>query len=176
MLVHQTESAPPVLVRYYAGRQAQGRAETVHAAGREDRAVPRRRRRAGRAGRTAAATAPPSCPKAGARTAISCAAITAGNTTAPASWCGFRSSRLEQPHSRRAAKAFHAPRATAMSGSRSSEPLLRHSRFAARTAIPPYRRIHQFDDRWNTAALRMMENSFDNAHFSFVHKSHLRPA
>lgn len=35
---------------------------------------------------------------------------------------------------------------------------------------PGYRRIHQFDDRWNTAALRMMENSFDNAHFSFVHR------
>jgi phenylpropionate dioxygenase-like ring-hydroxylating dioxygenase large terminal subunit len=36
---------------------------------------------------------------------------------------------------------------------------------------PAYRRIHQFDDRWNTAALRMMENSFDNAHFSFVHQA-----
>src|ERR671930_563151 len=36
---------------------------------------------------------------------------------------------------------------------------------------PAYRRIHQFDQRWNTAALRMMENSFDNANFSFVHKS-----
>jgi phenylpropionate dioxygenase-like ring-hydroxylating dioxygenase large terminal subunit len=35
---------------------------------------------------------------------------------------------------------------------------------------PGYRLIHQFDDRWNTAALRMMENSFDNAHFSFVHR------
>ena len=34
-----------------------------------------------------------------------------------------------------------------------------------------YRRIHQFYDRWNTAPLRLMENSFDNAHFSFVHKS-----
>ena len=34
-----------------------------------------------------------------------------------------------------------------------------------------YRRIHQFDEDWNTAALRMMENSFDNAHFSFVHKA-----
>ena len=34
-----------------------------------------------------------------------------------------------------------------------------------------YRRIHQFYDKWNTAALRLMENSFDNAHFSFVHKS-----
>jgi len=36
---------------------------------------------------------------------------------------------------------------------------------------PGYRRIHQFYDRWNTAALRLMENSFDNAHFSFVHKA-----
>src|SRR4051794_16200511 len=26
---------------------------------------------------------------------------------------------------------------------------------------PSYRRIHQFDDRRNTGALRMMENSFD---------------
>ncbi len=35
---------------------------------------------------------------------------------------------------------------------------------------PGYRRIHQFYDKWNTSALRLMENSFDNAHFSFVHK------
>ena len=33
-----------------------------------------------------------------------------------------------------------------------------------------YRRIHQFYDKWNTAALRLMENSFDNAHFAFVDK------
>ena len=33
-----------------------------------------------------------------------------------------------------------------------------------------YRRIFQFYDRWKTAPLRFMENSFDNAHFSFVHK------
>jgi phenylpropionate dioxygenase-like ring-hydroxylating dioxygenase large terminal subunit len=33
-----------------------------------------------------------------------------------------------------------------------------------------YRRIHQFYERWNCAALRLMENSFDNAHFAFVHK------
>ena len=32
------------------------------------------------------------------------------------------------------------------------------------------RRIHQFYDRWNTSSLRLMENSFDNAHFAFVHK------
>jgi phenylpropionate dioxygenase-like ring-hydroxylating dioxygenase large terminal subunit len=35
---------------------------------------------------------------------------------------------------------------------------------------PGHRTIHQFDDRWNCGALRMMENSFDNAHFAFVHK------
>jgi phenylpropionate dioxygenase-like ring-hydroxylating dioxygenase large terminal subunit len=35
---------------------------------------------------------------------------------------------------------------------------------------PGFRRIHQFYEKWNTAALRLMENSFDNAHFSFVHK------
>jgi len=35
---------------------------------------------------------------------------------------------------------------------------------------PKFRRIHQFDDFWKCPALRMMENSFDNAHFAFVHK------
>jgi len=33
-----------------------------------------------------------------------------------------------------------------------------------------YRRIHQFDETWKTGALRLMENSFDTAHFAFVHK------
>ena len=35
---------------------------------------------------------------------------------------------------------------------------------------PSFRRIPQFYDRWNTSSLRLMENSFDNAHFAFVHK------
>jgi len=35
---------------------------------------------------------------------------------------------------------------------------------------PAFRRLHQFDDYWRCSALRMMENSFDNAHFAFVHK------
>jgi phenylpropionate dioxygenase-like ring-hydroxylating dioxygenase large terminal subunit len=35
---------------------------------------------------------------------------------------------------------------------------------------PSYRMIHQFYDRWETSSLRLMENSFDNAHFAFVHK------
>jgi phenylpropionate dioxygenase-like ring-hydroxylating dioxygenase large terminal subunit len=33
-----------------------------------------------------------------------------------------------------------------------------------------WRRIYQFYDKWDCAPLRLMENSFDNAHFSFVHK------
>jgi phenylpropionate dioxygenase-like ring-hydroxylating dioxygenase large terminal subunit len=35
---------------------------------------------------------------------------------------------------------------------------------------PHYRRIPQFYEVWNTSALRLMENSFDNAHFAFVHQ------
>lgn len=35
---------------------------------------------------------------------------------------------------------------------------------------PGFRRIFQFYDQWNTAPLRLMENSFDNAHFAFVHR------
>jgi phenylpropionate dioxygenase-like ring-hydroxylating dioxygenase large terminal subunit len=34
-----------------------------------------------------------------------------------------------------------------------------------------YRRIFQFYQRWECAPLRMMENSFDNAHFAYVHRS-----
>ena len=35
---------------------------------------------------------------------------------------------------------------------------------------PAYRRIPQFYQSWATSPLRLMENSFDNAHFSFVHR------
>jgi phenylpropionate dioxygenase-like ring-hydroxylating dioxygenase large terminal subunit len=35
---------------------------------------------------------------------------------------------------------------------------------------PKFRRIPQFYEEWGTASLRLMENSFDNAHFSFVHR------
>ncbi|MDO9434193.1 aromatic ring-hydroxylating dioxygenase subunit alpha [Hydrogenophaga sp.] len=35
---------------------------------------------------------------------------------------------------------------------------------------PKFRLIQQFYDRWSTSPLRLIENSFDNAHFSFVHK------
>jgi phenylpropionate dioxygenase-like ring-hydroxylating dioxygenase large terminal subunit len=33
------------------------------------------------------------------------------------------------------------------------------------------RRIDEFYEPWNCAGLRLMENSFDNAHFSFVHRA-----
>ena len=36
---------------------------------------------------------------------------------------------------------------------------------------PGYRRIFQFYEEWKTSPLRVMENSFDNSHFSFVHKA-----
>jgi phenylpropionate dioxygenase-like ring-hydroxylating dioxygenase large terminal subunit len=35
---------------------------------------------------------------------------------------------------------------------------------------PGYRRIFQLYETWNCTPMRMMENSFDNSHFSFVHK------
>jgi phenylpropionate dioxygenase-like ring-hydroxylating dioxygenase large terminal subunit len=36
---------------------------------------------------------------------------------------------------------------------------------------PAFRRIHRFDEVWKCSALRMMENSFDNSHFSFVQRA-----
>lgn len=35
---------------------------------------------------------------------------------------------------------------------------------------PAFRRIAQFYQSWKTSPLRLMENSFDNAHFAFVHR------
>jgi len=36
---------------------------------------------------------------------------------------------------------------------------------------PRFRHIHEFYEPWDCASLRVMENSFDNAHFSFVHRA-----
>ena len=36
---------------------------------------------------------------------------------------------------------------------------------------PAFRQIQEFYEVWNCAALRVMENSFDNAHFSYVHRA-----
>ena len=35
---------------------------------------------------------------------------------------------------------------------------------------PGFRGIFQFHEEWRTAPLRLMENSFDNSHFAFVHR------
>jgi phenylpropionate dioxygenase-like ring-hydroxylating dioxygenase large terminal subunit len=37
-------------------------------------------------------------------------------------------------------------------------------------ATPGFRLIDQFYEVWDCAGMRVMENSFDNAHFSFVHR------
>jgi phenylpropionate dioxygenase-like ring-hydroxylating dioxygenase large terminal subunit len=36
---------------------------------------------------------------------------------------------------------------------------------------PAYRNIFQFYETWNTSPIRALENSFDNSHFSFVHRA-----
>jgi phenylpropionate dioxygenase-like ring-hydroxylating dioxygenase large terminal subunit len=36
---------------------------------------------------------------------------------------------------------------------------------------PGWRTIFQFYERWATSPMRVLENSFDNAHFSFVHRA-----
>ncbi len=41
----------------------------------------------------------------------------------------------------------------------------------AESRDPGFRQIHEFYEVWNCGALRVMENSFDNAHFSYVHRS-----
>ena len=38
-------------------------------------------------------------------------------------------------------------------------------------ADPAYRTIFQFYERWQTSPMRALENSFDNSHFSFVHRA-----
>ncbi len=38
-------------------------------------------------------------------------------------------------------------------------------------SAPGYRRIDQFYEAWSCAGLRLMENSFDNAHIHFVHRN-----
>ena len=67
------------------------------------------------------------------------------------------------------AKAFHAKERYGYVWVCLGEPLLDIPDLP-QEGDPAFRRIHQFDEGWNCSALRMMENSFDNSHFSFVHK------
>ena len=41
---------------------------------------------------------------------------------------------------------------------------------------PDYRTIFQFYEEWQTSPMRALENSFDNSHFSFVHRATLSDA
>src|ERR1700734_1122057 len=50
-----------------------------------------------------------------------------------------------------------------------AEPLYALPEFEEATA-QGFRKIDQFYEVWECAGLRLMENSFDNAHFSFVHR------
>lgn len=77
---------------------------------------------------------------------------------------------FEQPVPQARARSFHAEARYGYVWVCLDEPL---------ADIPPipedgaegYRRIFQFHDTWQCSALRMMENSFDNAHFAFVHQN-----
>jgi phenylpropionate dioxygenase-like ring-hydroxylating dioxygenase large terminal subunit len=75
----------------------------------------------------------------------------------------------DQPLPDARAKAFHAKARYGYAWVCLGDPLLDIPDLP-QEGDPAFRRIHQFDEQWNCAALRMMENSFDNSHFSFVHK------
>src|SRR5450830_750107 len=51
---------------------------------------------------------------------------------------------------------------------------LRDIPFFPEETTPGYRRIFQFYERWERSALRVMENSFDNSHFSSLHLPSVR--
>jgi phenylpropionate dioxygenase-like ring-hydroxylating dioxygenase large terminal subunit len=76
---------------------------------------------------------------------------------------------FEQPIPDARAKSFHARARYGYVWVALEEPLADIPE-VAQDLDPTYRRIAQFDDAWNTAALRLMENSFDAAHIAFVHK------
>jgi len=77
---------------------------------------------------------------------------------------------FEQPIPDARARAFHTKTRYGYVWVALDEPL-RDIPDIPEDSDPAYRRIFQFYDTWNTAALRLMENSFDNAHFAFVHKN-----
>src|SRR5215470_874252 len=75
----------------------------------------------------------------------------------------------DQPLPRVAVRAYHCTGRYGYAWVCLDEPLAPIPDIAEEGAAG-YRRIHQFHEVWHCAALRLMENSFDNAHFSFVHK------
>jgi phenylpropionate dioxygenase-like ring-hydroxylating dioxygenase large terminal subunit len=75
---------------------------------------------------------------------------------------GHISSRLGTPSFRAASRYGYVWVALA-------EPLFALPEFEEAQS-PGFRQIDQFYEVWGCAGLRLMENSFDNAHFSFVHR------
>src|SRR5262249_55956995 len=80
----------------------------------------------------------------------------------------------DQPLPRVAVRAYHCTGRYGYAWVCLDEPLAPIPDIAEEGAAG-YRRIHQFHEVWHCAALRLMENSFDNAHFSFVHKGTFGP-
>jgi phenylpropionate dioxygenase-like ring-hydroxylating dioxygenase large terminal subunit len=68
-----------------------------------------------------------------------------------------------------ATPAFHAAERYGYAWVALDEPLAPIPEIAEATD-PGYRCIPQFNERWQTSPLRLMENSFDSAHFAFVHR------
>jgi phenylpropionate dioxygenase-like ring-hydroxylating dioxygenase large terminal subunit len=65
--------------------------------------------------------------------------------------------------------SFHAEERYGYAWVALAEPLFPIAEFEE-AGQPGFRQIDQFYEVWNCAGLRLMENSFDNAHFSFVHR------
>ncbi len=76
---------------------------------------------------------------------------------------------VETPTPNYAVKSFHAAERFGYVWVALDEPLAPIID-VAEDGAQGWRRIFQFYDVWHTAPLRRMENSFDNSHFSFVHK------
>ncbi|RFA24469.1 Rieske (2Fe-2S) protein [Alkalilimnicola ehrlichii] len=75
----------------------------------------------------------------------------------------------DRPSNRAKVRAFHADCKYGYVWVALAEPLTPIPELPE-ASEPAYRCIHQFYEVWRTAGLRLMENSFDNAHFSFVHR------
>ena len=162
------EGVPPVLVRDDADRGPQGRAQAVHPARREDRAVARRERRAGRLQD---------------RCCHRTAKLSKGWCDNGHLVCGYhgwtydRDGTLvripqfspEQVVPRLGVRPYHCAERYGYAWVCLEEPLAPIPD-VPEDREPGFRRIQQFHEVWNTAPLRLMENSFDNAHFAFVHK------
>ena len=84
--------------------------------------------------------------------------------------CASRSGPDGDPGKGIAVEAFHCTERYGVVWVALEEPLAPIPDWPEETD-PGYRRIDQFYEPWNCAGLRLMENSFDNAHIHFVHRN-----